>query len=51
MMLRYLNLPYYADAIQEGVFRAIRKGKNLTPDLGGTATTEEFTSEIIRNIK
>ena len=27
MMLRYLNLPYFADVIQEGVFRALRKGK------------------------
>ena len=50
MMLRYLNLPYYADSIQEGVFRTIRSGKNLTPDLGGTANTEEFTKEVIRNI-
>lgn len=51
MMLRYLNLPYYADAIQEGVFRAIRKGQSLTPDLGGTATTAEFTRAVINNIR
>lgn len=51
MMLRYLNLPYYADVIQEGVFRTLRKGKVLTPDLGGTATTQEFTNEVMRNIR
>jgi len=51
MMLRYLNLPYYADVIQEGVFRAIRKGNNLTPDLGGSANTRDFTREVIKNIK
>jgi isocitrate/isopropylmalate dehydrogenase len=50
MMLRYLNLPYFADAIQEGVFRALRKGKNLTPDLGGTGKTKDFTKEVINNI-
>ena len=50
MMLRYLNLPYYADYIQDGVFRTINKGQNLTPDMGGIANTKEFTREVLRNI-
>jgi isocitrate/isopropylmalate dehydrogenase len=50
MMLRYLNLPYYADAIQDGVFRTIKQGKVLTPDIGGSANTKEFTKEVMRNI-
>jgi isocitrate/isopropylmalate dehydrogenase len=51
MMLRYLNHPYYADAIQEGVFRTIKKGKVLTPDMGGTANTQQFTDEVKKNIR
>lgn len=51
MMLRHLNQPYYADLIQAGVFRTLRKGKVRTPDLGGTHTTQEFTLEVLRNIK
>jgi len=51
MMLRYLNLPYYADIIQDGVFRTIKKGRNLTPDIGGKANTKEFTREVISNIR
>lgn len=51
MMLRYLNLPYYADVIQDGVFRTLRKRVNLTPDLGGSAKTKDFTKEVIKNIK
>lgn len=50
MMLRHLNLPHFAERLQEGVFRTIREGKVLTKDIGGEATTYEFTKEIVKNI-
>ena len=29
----------------------VEKGENLTTDLGGSATTDEFTNEILKYIK
>jgi isocitrate dehydrogenase (NAD+) len=50
MMLRHLNLPHFAERIQNGVFKTIKEGKAVTADIGGSATTYEFTKEIIKNI-
>jgi Isocitrate/isopropylmalate dehydrogenase len=50
MMLRHMNLPHFADRIQNGVFKTIAQGKVLTKDIGGDSTTYEFTKEIIKNI-
>jgi isocitrate dehydrogenase (NAD+) len=50
MMLRHINLPHFAERIQNGVFRTIKEGTVLTRDLGGKATTFEFTKEVIKNI-
>ena len=50
MMLRHLGLPYFARVVQNGVFKTIGEGKVLTQDLGGTATTYEFTKEVVRNM-
>ena len=50
MMLRHLNLPHFAERIQSGVFKTIKEGKVLTCDVGGNASTYEFTKEIIKNI-
>ncbi|CAG9329309.1 unnamed protein product [Blepharisma stoltei] len=51
MMLRHLNLPHFAERLQEGLFKTIREGNVLTKDIGGVATTYEFTKEIIKNIQ
>lgn len=50
MMLRHLNLPHFAERIQEGVFKTIREGKVTTKDIGGNASTYEYTKEVIKNI-
>ena len=34
----------------KAVLRVLEKGEVLTADLGGSATTEELTAEIIKNL-
>lgn len=51
MMLKSLKLNKYATAIQNSLFKIFREGKCLTRDLGGTASTTEFTQAIIDNIQ
>jgi len=48
-MLRYLNLPRFADLITDGVKMTLRDPNSRTRDIAGNATTEEFTNEIIKN--
>jgi isocitrate dehydrogenase (NAD+) len=50
MMLRHLNLPHFAERVQNGVFKTIKEGKVVTSDIGGNASTYEFTKEVIKNI-
>jgi len=50
MMLRHLNLPFFADLVQEGVFYTVNHSKVKTPDIGGTASTYEFTQEVMKNL-
>lgn len=49
-MLRHLNLQYHGRQIEDAVFKVIRKGKAKTADLGGYATTTEFTQAVISAI-
>jgi len=50
-MLRYLNLPRFADLITDGFKITLNEKKVRTKDIGGSSTTEEFTNEIIKNCK
>lgn len=50
MMLRYLGEQEYANKIENALTQVFLKGENLTCDLGGNATTEEFTNEILKYI-
>lgn len=45
-MLKHLGEDTAAHAIRNGVFDLLKRGKNLTPDLGGSATTHEMTKEL-----
>ncbi|XP_006359219.1 3-isopropylmalate dehydrogenase, chloroplastic [Solanum tuberosum] len=45
-MLRHLELHDKADRIQDAILKTIAEGKYRTGDLGGTATTTEFTNAI-----
>ncbi|PHU25106.1 Isocitrate dehydrogenase [NAD] catalytic subunit 5, mitochondrial [Capsicum chinense] len=42
-MLHHLELHDKADSIQDAILRTIAEGKYRTGDLGGTASTTEFT--------
>jgi isocitrate dehydrogenase (NAD+) len=46
MMLRHMGLMSHADMIQGAIFKVLAEGKVRTGDLGGTASTTEYTQAI-----
>eukprot|EP00695_Tsukubamonas_globosa_P000081 TRINITY_DN1066_c0_g1_i2.p1 TRINITY_DN1066_c0_g1~~TRINITY_DN1066_c0_g1_i2.p1 ORF type:complete len:127 (+),score=58.63 TRINITY_DN1066_c0_g1_i2:94-474(+) len=50
MMLRHLGMNAHADSIERAVRTVLKEGKVLTGDLGGNASTTEFTNAIIANL-
>ena len=50
MMLRHLKLDTEAFRLREAIADVISKGDFLTVDLGGSATTGEFTREVIKRL-
>jgi isocitrate dehydrogenase (NAD+) len=50
MMLDHLGQPERAGRIRRALESVIREGKTITRDLGGTATTNEFTDAIIARL-
>lgn len=51
MMLRHLDMVDKADMIQTACLKAIADGKYRTKDLGGSATTTQYTDAIIGNMQ
>ncbi|MEM7168430.1 MAG: isocitrate/isopropylmalate dehydrogenase family protein, partial [Planctomycetota bacterium] len=51
MMLRHLNMDDSAFLIRTAVGNVISRGKSLTRDLGGEATTEEYTAALIKEVQ
>lgn len=49
-LLRHINLPSYSEIIQNSLIRVLRDGKVKTKDLGGQATTQDFTRAVIANL-
>jgi isocitrate dehydrogenase (NAD+) len=47
MMLKYLDEIVAAGRIEEAIARVFREGRHLTRDVGGKATTEEFTDAVV----
>jgi isocitrate dehydrogenase (NAD+) len=47
MMLNYLNEPDAARRIHGALEKVYREGKHTTRDVGGTATTKEFTMAVL----
>ncbi|VEU23808.1 DEKNAAC104838 [Brettanomyces naardenensis] len=47
MMLRHLGLPEQADRISKATHAVLTEGKTVTRDIGGSASTTEFTTAII----
>ncbi|HEV7990501.1 MAG TPA: isocitrate/isopropylmalate family dehydrogenase [Gemmatimonadaceae bacterium] len=50
MMLEYLNDGELAQRIRNALETTIREGKTVTRDLGGTASTDQFTDAIIARL-
>jgi isocitrate dehydrogenase (NAD+) len=51
MMLRQLKQNESADRIERAIFSVFEKGQTLTRDLGGTASSKEFTDTVIAAMK
>ena len=51
MMLDYLGESYYANKINIAIENILKKGKVLTPDLGGRAKTMEMTKAVVDEIE
>jgi isocitrate dehydrogenase (NAD+) len=51
MMLRHIGMNKHADNIQQAVLGVIAEGKYRTGDLGGRATTSDFTKAIIDKLE
>ena len=47
MMLRHMKLDPYADNVEQAVMKTIADKKYLTGDLGGKASTSQFTDAVI----
>ena len=51
LMLEYLHMEDTATRIRDAIYRVTNKGAVLTPDLGGSASTTEFTEAVIRELE
>lgn len=49
-MLKHIGETSAAEKIENALYNVIAEGKVLTADLGGCATTDEYTAEIIRQM-
>lgn len=47
MMLRHLNESAAADRIEGAIHKVLGEGKTITGDLGGSATTKQYTEALI----
>ncbi|GAA5854862.1 hypothetical protein JCM8547_004099 [Rhodosporidiobolus lusitaniae] len=50
MMLRHMNLFDQAAKIEKAALSTIAEGKFITRDLGGKASTQEYTAEILKKL-
>jgi len=50
MMLRHMKLNDHADRIERAALTTISEGKTITGDLGGKASTREYTHAIMQKL-
>lgn len=50
-MLNHVGLEYYGNMIQNSVERVLKAGRVRTKDIGGQASTNEFTLAVINNLR
>ena len=51
MMLEYINEKNKANNLRSAIRKTLKNKKDRTTDLGGSATTKEYTSSVIANLK
>jgi isocitrate dehydrogenase (NAD+) len=51
MLLTHVGENEAAHKLQSSIETVYREGKHLTGDVGGSASTEEFTEAVIKTIK
>ena len=51
LMLNYLKLTHYHDTISEALDNTLKNKNECTADLGGSASTADFTQNIIKKLK
>jgi isocitrate dehydrogenase (NAD+) len=51
LMLRHLGQSTVVDRVEKAIHRIYREGRCLTRDMGGTSSTEEFTSALIATLE
>jgi isocitrate dehydrogenase (NAD+) len=51
MMLRHMSLIDHANKIEKAIFDTLAEGKSITGDLGGKASTTEYTEAIVSRLK
>ena len=49
-MLKYIEQRDVAEKVEKALYKTLKEQKVVTADLGGTATTTEFTKEVINNL-
>lgn len=49
-MLKYIEQRDVAEKVEKALYKTLKEQKVVTADLGGTATTTEFTAEVIKNL-
>lgn len=50
-LLDHASLHHYGKMIRESVYKVLKVGKVKTKDLGGYATTQQFTAAVIKNLR
>lgn len=50
-LLKHCGLLRFADVIKTSLVNVYTEGKFLTPDVGGKATSEQFTNRLVQEIK
>lgn len=51
LMLRHIDERPAADQVEQALLSVLAEGKIRTPDIGGTASTEEYADEICRRLQ
>lgn len=51
MMLNHLGLMFFAKKLENSIYRTLYEERIRTRDIDGINTTEEYTEEIIKNLK